>query len=202
MDIFKKEGKVSKFFLEGRFIRFVSESGEKPKRILVETLEGERSIKLSKELREELGETLQPGDLIEISGKQKIKNGITQQKLKAYEVKLKVSERQQRRLPPSPNTAKTKATPKGKKACVMVCQKSSCRKRGASDVCQAVTESLQERGLENHVIIQTTGCMKQCKKGPVMVLMPDKSLYTKVASDHVGRLVEKHFACKLKSEVV
>ena len=201
MGILKKEEKASTFSLEGHLIRFISKSGDKPKYLLVGTVEGEQCIKLPKELRNYLGETLQPGDLLEIYGKQKIKEESGQKKLKAYDVKLKASEKPQNRLQPNPTTAKTKANPKGK-ACVMVCQKSSCRKRGAGDLCQAVTESLQERGLENQVIIQTTGCMKQCKKGPVMVLMPDKSLYTKVASDNVSRLVEKHFACKLKSEAV
>ena len=46
-----KQGKVSPFYLEGRFVGFVGDVGEKPKRIRVATAEGERYIKLPKELR-------------------------------------------------------------------------------------------------------------------------------------------------------
>ncbi|NET54472.1 MAG: (2Fe-2S) ferredoxin domain-containing protein, partial [Merismopedia sp. SIO2A8] len=86
------------------------------------------------------------------------------------------------------------------RACVMLCQKSSCRKRGAGDVYKAVTDSLRTRGLDEHVTIKTTGCQKQCKKGPVMVLMPDKSRYTQVDSQQISTIVDKHFACQLKSQ--
>jgi (2Fe-2S) ferredoxin len=40
--------------------------------------------------------------------------------------------------------------------------------------------------------------MKQCKTGPCVVFMPDKSRYTGVAPKEVSTLVEKHFAAKLK----
>jgi hypothetical protein len=70
---FNKEGKVSQFSLEGRFVGFVGELEEKPKRLRVATSEGERYIKLSKELRGSLSEVLQPGDWIRILGEQKRK---------------------------------------------------------------------------------------------------------------------------------
>src|SRR4028118_914340 len=81
--------KVSNFSLEGRFVGFVGDIEEKPKRLRVATAEGERYIKLSKELREPLREMLQPGDWIEISGKQKYKDKTGELKLKAAQVSLK-----------------------------------------------------------------------------------------------------------------
>jgi len=209
--------KVSQFSLQGRVIGFVGKA-EKPAKLLwVETSEGERFIKLSKKLRGSLSlqGSLVAGDCVEISGERKFKPKTGEMKFKAYQVESKACDQQQRLLEldsnevlehvckPDKNHQKKKekqpitAPPKAK-ACVMVCQKSSCRKRGASDVCQAITDSLRERGLEEHVTIKPTGCMKQCKKGPVLVLMPDKSRYTKVASQEVSTLVEEHFACKLR----
>lgn len=207
--------KVSQFSLEGRVIGFVGKS-EKPAKLLwVETLEGERFIKLSKKLRGSLEEFLAPGDCVEISGEQKFKPKTGEMKLKAFQVHSKACAQQLGLLELDSNELMTRvckpdknhqqkkdkqttATAPKAKACVMVCQKSSCRKRGANDVCQAITDSLRERGLEDHVTIKPTGCMKQCKKGPVVVLMPDKSRYTKVDSQEVSTLVEEHFACKLR----
>lgn len=190
----KKEERVSTFSLEGRFVGFVGDLGEKPKRIRIATVEGERYIKLSKELRYSLWEALKPGDWIKILGEQKYKYKTGELKLKAYQVKLTAPTKQQNVFQP-PVAAPTKT-----KACVMVCQKSSCRKRGADEICQAVTQSLRARGLEDQVAIKGTGCMKECKRGPCVVFMPDKSRYTGIASKEVPILIEKHFAAKLKPE--
>lgn len=224
-----KEGKVSPFYLEGRFVGFVSDVGEKPKRIRVATAEGEHSIKLAKDLRYSMREVLQPGDWIEIFGELKLKPKTGELKLKAYHLKVKAPAmkrvetqeegqgdatfKNSNHLPVSPplplatssssqlpvNTPPTAATPKAK-ACVMVCQKSSCRKRGADAVCQALTETLRDRGLEDQIAIKGTGCMKQCKQGPCVIFMPDKSRYTGIAPQEIPTLVEKHFPAKLKPE--
>ncbi|HCF26925.1 MAG TPA: NADH:ubiquinone oxidoreductase [Cyanobacteria bacterium UBA11049] len=188
-----KEVGVSSFKIEGRFVGFVGNLGEKPKRLRVATAEGECYIKLSKELRSSLGDVLQPGDWVEISGEQKRKYKTGELKLKAYQVKITAPTKQEKVFQPPVAAPKTKA-------CVMVCQKSSCRKRGAGEVCQAVSESLRDRGLEDQVAIKGTGCMKECKKGPCVVFMPDKSRYTGVAPKEVSTLIEKHFAAKLKPE--
>ncbi len=82
----------------------------------------------------------------------------------------------------------------------MVCQKSACRKRGSDEVCEAITQSLRDRGLDDEVALKGTGCMKQCKQGPCAVFMPDKSRYTGLAPKDIDKLIEKHFAAKLKPE--
>ncbi|NEP01836.1 MAG: (2Fe-2S) ferredoxin domain-containing protein [Symploca sp. SIO2E9] len=196
----KEESKTSPFSLEGRFIGFADAAKEQPKLLWIETSEGERYIKVSKELRAYLREVLKPGQWLEISGKQKLKKKTGELKLKADHVKLKSPNQQQFQCSSVidvPQVTPTKSS--RSKACVMLCQKSSCRKRGAGDVHKAVTDFLRTRGLHEQVTIKTTGCQKQCKKGPVMVLMPDKSRYTKVDSQQISTIVDKHFACQLKS---
>jgi len=44
------------------------------------------------------------------------------------------------------------------------------------------------------VNIKLTGCLKQCKKGPNLVVMPDKKHYNQVAPQDVPSLIERHFA--------
>lgn len=201
MSKLKEESKTSPFCLEGQFIGFVDAVKEKPKLLWIETSSGERYIKASKELRGYLYQVLKPGQWLEISGTQKLKHKTGELKLKADHVELKSPN--QHCLPCRSIVSVDQTTPvkpSRTKACVMLCQKSSCRKRGAGDVHKAVIESLRTLGLEEHVTIKTTGCQKQCKKGPVMVLMPDKSRYTKVDSQQISTIVDKHFADQLESQ--
>ena len=187
-----REGKVSLFNLEGRFIGFVDEAQRYPKRLQVATATGDRVIKLSKYLRGSIREALQPGDWLQIYGEQKLKK-TGELKLKALAVKSIAVAKPPSISPPASVAPKPKA-------CVMICQKSSCRKRGAAEVAQAVQDTLCDRGLEDQVAIKDTGCMKQCKQGPCMVFMPDKSRYTGVTPERVNILVDRHFTAKLKPE--
>lgn len=177
----------SAFSLEGRFVSFIDELGEKPKRLRIATAEGERYIKLSKELRNSLHKELQPGDWLKLSGQQKYNIKTRELKLKADQATLTA---------PLPQR-KAASLPQ---ACVMVCQKSACCKRGAKEVIETLSESLRDRGLEEQVTIKGTGCMKQCKAGPCVVFLPDKARYTKVAPKEAIKLVDKHFTEKLEPE--
>lgn len=186
---------VSNFNLEGRFIGFVGDVEEETKRIKIATSEGEHYIKLSKELRGDLQRVLQAGDWLKISGKLKLKYDTGELKLKAYQVTLTTPTKREPVSQPAVAAPKTKA-------CIMVCQKSSCQKRGAGEVCQAVTQSLRDRGLEDQVALKGTGCMKECKKGPCVVFMPDKSRYIGVSPKKIPMLIDKHFAAKLRPEQI
>lgn len=78
-------------------------------------------------------------------------------------------------------------------AAILVCQKSDCCKRGANRLMQALQAELDDRGLTDHVKIRGTGCMKQCKSGPALV-MPDKSRYTRIRPEQAAGLIDKHFS--------
>ncbi|MFM6058529.1 MAG: (2Fe-2S) ferredoxin domain-containing protein, partial [Microcystis aeruginosa] len=86
------------------------------------------------------------------------------------------------------------APAKAKKATVLICQKSDCWKNGGARVCQRLESGLEEKGLGEAVNIKLTGCLKQCKKGPNLVVMPDKKHYNQVAPQDVPSLIERHFA--------
>ena len=74
-----------------------------------------------------------------------------------------------------------------------MCQKSDCRKRGAEKVCQALAANLEKMGLAGKVEIKLTGCLKECKKGPNLVVMPDQARYSRVRTQQVPELVALHF---------
>ncbi|NWF58761.1 MAG: (2Fe-2S) ferredoxin domain-containing protein [Fischerella sp.] len=91
-------------------------------------------------------------------------------------------------------TSITDAKPQPTKvATILVCQKSDCMKRGGKAMCQALQSALSDRGLEDQVTIKATGCMKNCKAGPNLV-MPDKTRYSHIQATQVPALIDKHFA--------
>lgn len=190
----KKNCQITEFCLVGRFVGFVLEDGYKIKLLRLETAEGESWIKLSKEARAGLGQVLLPGDWIEVCGERKLDTFTGTAKLKAYSIKLKLREQTQ----VVPLEAKV-SQPKKKPACILVCQKSDCCKRGAMEVSQALAEGLRDRNLEQEVTIKGTGCMKHCKAGPNIV-MPDKTAYRRIDASEVPEILDKHFATENQSK--
>ncbi|MEL7420796.1 MAG: (2Fe-2S) ferredoxin domain-containing protein [Cyanobacteria bacterium J06555_3] len=78
------------------------------------------------------------------------------------------------------------------KAKVLICQKSNCWKKGGKEVCSKIESILSDRGLSKAIPIKKTGCLKQCKKAPALVMMPDKARYNKVKPKQVEKMVAKH----------
>lgn len=178
---------VSAFSLEGKFLRFELEDGYKRKYLQIGTLEGEYRVKLPKYLRSPMELNLNPGDIVQIFGERKFDYKKNSLKLKA-ERAIVIDRQPQAMTPATPVKQRTKT-----KASILVCQKSDCVKRGANGVCKALQASLSDRGLENEVEIKATGCLKQCKAGPNVVVMPDKTRYTRVQTKQVAELIDKHF---------
>ena len=200
MDLYKLQQPY--FSLEGQFLGFVREGGGKLKylRIAVET--NEFQIKLSKESRVNLHQVLVPGDWIQVLGENKQKGRKEEVKLKAYQVN-KLSQdsivfglQQCTQTPkilaePSCNLAQNQESSARPKAKILICQKSGCVKRGGKKLCQELEEALCDRGLQNHVTIKHTGCLKRCSSAPNMVLMPDKTRCSKMAPKEIADLLAK-----------
>lgn len=196
-----KYDQLLEFTLEGRFLGFDLEDGYKFKRIRVATHDGEACIKLSKESRASVvsafvseGKVLNPGDWIRITGEKKLDSKTGLPKLKASAI-----------YPAQPGetgpAAPAKATPAKGKATILVCQKSDCMKRGGRALCQALESELSDRGLTDQVTIKGTGCMKHCKAGPNMVVMPDKTRYSRIHPETVSTILDEHFPTQPQSQV-
>ncbi len=202
----KKQKQESAFSLEGRFLGFEVEDGYKIKRLWLATAEGEYCIKLTKESRASVQGILVPGDWIMVSGCQTLYSE-GEVKFKAFCI-TQSSPRQRSQLNrgnadllvqthPNSATVQSKTKPQ---ATILVCQKSDCIKRGGKSVCQALQASLSDRGLTG-VAIKGTGCMKQCKAGPNLV-MPDKTRYSRIDARDVPAIVDRHFPQNTDSETM
>ena len=196
---------VSEFCLEGKFLDFVIKDGYKLKGLRLETASGECYIKLAKHLRAAFDLRLPPGTWLQVTGEKKFDLKTKELKLKAQQVMAartldKDAEigrlaDTDKKVTASPNHSITPAinNAKPKKATILICQKSDCIKRGGKEVCQALEAALSARGLESEVTIKGTGCMKDCKAGPNLV-MPDKTRYSRIKATQVPALMDKYFA--------
>jgi len=188
----KSKEKVAQFSVIGELIGFILKDGYKIKYLRIAVSEREYWIKLPKKLRNNLSPEIQPGCLLRVDGEGKLCLKTGKLKLKATEVNQTQAINQTSNCTSSvqENNKKTKSL-----ATILVCQKSTCwHKKGGEAVCQHIEEGLRDRGLEDQVKIKTTGCLKQCKKGPNVVVMPDKTRYSQVMPKQIPDLLEKHFA--------
>lgn len=58
-----------------------------------------------------------------------------------------------------------------------------CHKKGSVPLLPYIEEEILDRGLDAQV--SSTGCLKQCDKGPVMVIYPENHWYGPVDSEGV-----------------
>ena len=194
---------ISEFCLEGRLIDFVIKDGYKVKGLLLGTSEGECYIKLAKHLRMAFDLRLAPGTWLQVIGYKK--HDIKKDKLTLKAERVMAASADMGRVAtitpveeqPAMKTAKAKSAKN--KDTILVCQKSDCMKRGGKAVCQALEAALSDRGLEGQVTIKGTGCMKNCKAGPNLV-MPEKNRYSRIKAAQIPELMDKHFADNREAE--
>nr|WP_242046492.1 (2Fe-2S) ferredoxin domain-containing protein [Cylindrospermum sp. FACHB-282] len=190
---------VAEFCIEGRFLDFVIKDGYKLKGLLLGTAEGEFYVKLAKHLRVAFDLRLPRGTWLQVVGTKKYDPKDGQVTLKAERVMAARGHLTEAKTitPPQqlPSVNDVKAKSAKAKATILVCQKSDCMKRGGKGVCQALEAALSDRGLEDQVTIKGTGCMKNCKAGPNLV-MPDKTRYSRIQGPQVSAIMDQHFADK------
>jgi (2Fe-2S) ferredoxin len=171
------------FQVVGQFLGFVLKDGYKIKYLRVSVDRREYWFKPEKELREHLSLNIPTQATLEVTGESRVCEKTGKLKLKVMGIEIL-----------SPTDKVIPETPKAKKATVLVCQKSDCWKNGGASVCRMLEEKLEEKGLGDAVTIKRTGCLKQCKRGPNVVVMPDKKHYTNVNPQEIPNLIDRHFA--------
>ena len=85
------------------------------------------------------------------------------------------------------------------RAHVLVCGGTGCTSSGSQAVQNAFTENIEAFGLSEEVKLVQTGCFGLCALGPVVIVYPDGTFYSRVTPDDVKEIVEEHL---LKGRVV
>ncbi len=82
---------------------------------------------------------------------------------------------------------------------VLVCGGTGCTSSGSEKVIAAFEENLAQAGLSEEVKVVRTGCFGLCALGPIVIVYPEGTFYSRVSEDDVPELVSEHL---LKGRIV
>ena len=85
------------------------------------------------------------------------------------------------------------------RAHVLICGGTGCTSSGSVDIQAAFAENIEKNGLAEEVKVVQTGCFGLCALGPVVIVYPDGTFYSRVTVDDVKEIVEEHL---LKGRIV
>jgi (2Fe-2S) ferredoxin len=185
---YAKYKQVSEFVLEGQIIDWMFKDDATPKRVRLATDRGEYILKLAKTLRREIP-PLRMKDWVRVIGTQTLDFKKGKRKLTVEQL-IPQTRETIANTGVSSNRVKPEAIPQGK---ILVCNKSDCCKRGGKQVFEALEKALDDRGLGDRIQLQKTGCLKECKAGPNIVVLPDKTRHSRIRPQDVPTLVDRHF---------
>ena len=75
---------------------------------------------------------------------------------------------------------------------VLVCGGTGCTSSGSPKLIAKLEEEFAAKGLTDKVQIVKTGCFGLCERGPIMIVYPEGSFYSRVELDEIPRIVDEH----------
>ena len=82
---------------------------------------------------------------------------------------------------------------------VLVCGGTGCTSSGSETLLKLLEEKLLEHGLDKEIKAIRTGCFGLCEAGPVVIVYPEGTFYSRVAPRDIEEIVTEHL---LKGRVV
>lgn len=82
---------------------------------------------------------------------------------------------------------------------VLVCGGTGCTSSNSEGIINKLHEEIKKNGLEKEVNVIRTGCFGLCELGPIMVVYPEGSFYSRVKIEDIPEIVEEHL---LKGRIV
>ncbi len=75
---------------------------------------------------------------------------------------------------------------------VLICGGTGCTSSGSVQIQQAFKDNIEACGLSEEVKVVETGCFGLCALGPVVIVYPDGTFYSRVEVGDVKEIVEEH----------
>ena len=85
------------------------------------------------------------------------------------------------------------------RAHVLVCGGTGCSSSGSAELIERFEEQIAKKGLDREVKVVRTGCFGLCEAGPVVIVYPEGTFYSRIRPDDVDEIVSEHL---LKGRVV
>ena len=75
---------------------------------------------------------------------------------------------------------------------IVVCAGTGCTSSKSPQIIAAFEEQIRTRGLEGQVVVSKTGCFGLCALGPIVVINPEGTCYTRVTPEDVPEIMDEH----------
>ena len=75
---------------------------------------------------------------------------------------------------------------------VLVCGGTGCTSSGSAKIIEKLHEEIERNGLTNKVNVIRTGCFGLCALGPIMIVYPEGTFYSRVDAEKIPEIVESH----------
>ncbi len=75
---------------------------------------------------------------------------------------------------------------------VLICGGTGCTSSGSVKIAEKLREEIEANGLSEKVQVVRTGCFGLCALGPIMIVYPEGTFYSKVKIEEVPRIVKEH----------
>ncbi len=85
------------------------------------------------------------------------------------------------------------------RAHVLICGGTGCTSSGSVKIQEVFAKAIEANGLQDEVKVVQTGCFGLCALGPVVIVHPDGTFYSRVTAEDVEEIVTEHL---LKGRVV
>ena len=82
---------------------------------------------------------------------------------------------------------------------VLICGGTGCTSSGSLSIQKAFEENIEANGLSEEIKLVQTGCFGLCALGPVVIVYPEGTFYSRVTPEDVKEIVEEHL---LKGRIV
>ncbi|MBQ9792078.1 MAG: SLBB domain-containing protein [Clostridia bacterium] len=76
---------------------------------------------------------------------------------------------------------------------VVICSSTGCKASKSDNVGAEFERILNEKGLSEKIKVSKAGCFGLCAMGPIVIVYPEATFYTKVKATDVERIVNEHF---------
>ena len=75
---------------------------------------------------------------------------------------------------------------------VLICGGTGCSSSGSVKLSEKLAEELKAKGLDEEIKIVLTGCFGLCALGPIMIVYPEGTFYSRVTLEDIPEIVSEH----------
>ena len=78
------------------------------------------------------------------------------------------------------------------RAHVLCCGGTGCTSSGSAQIIERFEQKIKEAGLDKEIKVVRTGCFGLCEAGPVVIIYPEGTFYSRVKVEDVDEIVSEH----------